>query len=145
MHSVEVKVLSDFCFFFFSMCLTGDRDIKYVLILRSHLCDLWTCGGVLFRPPRSFVSTGSISKVELALYHWRAQIVWHFPRFLCFYHGWVGYIDEWFLSLAIWSVFLVSKSNFVLCCRSQIWTGCFILKTDQLLYAVPVPDFLSGG
>lgn len=57
---------------------------------------------------------------------------------------WATSINSFFLC-PFSSVFLVSNSKFVLCCRSRIWTGCFILKIDRLLYGVPAPDFLSGG
>lgn len=51
--------------------------------------------------------------------------------FLCFYCGWAGYVLKWFLFLSFFQKWNMS-------------TGCFILKINQILHAVPVPDSMCS-
>lgn len=48
--------------------------------------------------------------------------------FVLIFDGWLDYAVKWSL---------LSET------QSGVWTGCFILKIDRILYAVPVFDFTS--
>ena len=81
--------------------------------------------------------------VTPARYYWLAQIVCFvsFPLFLCFYWGYKVKSSSFF-SLFEVRLFLIFLTLFR--CWSWVATGCFILKIDQMAYAVPLYDFLSG-